>query len=60
MLRFQTGSLTDAEVLRELEEWDVRAVVVGRAFAERPALLRGLSARYRLLRGGPVRIYVRR
>ena len=60
VLRFQTGSLTDAEVLRELEEWDVRAVAVGRAFAERPALLRGLAARYRLLRGGPVRIYVRR
>ena len=60
VLRFQTGSLTDAEVLRELEEWDVRAVAVGRAFAERPALLRGLSVRYRLLRGGPVRIYVRR
>ena len=60
VLRFQTGSLTDAEVLRELERYDVRAVAVGRAFAERPALLRGLAARYRLLRGGPVRIYVRR
>ena len=58
VLRFQTGSLTDAEVLRELERYDVRAVAVGRAFAERPALLRGLAARYRLVRAGPVRIYV--
>ena len=60
VLRFQTGSLTDAEVLRELERYDVRAVAVGRAFAQRPALLRGLAARYRLVRGRPVRIYVRR
>jgi hypothetical protein len=46
LLRFETGSLTDAEVLRELEEWKVRAVVAGRAFTTRPALLRGLEARY--------------
>jgi 4-amino-4-deoxy-L-arabinose transferase-like glycosyltransferase len=60
VLRFQTGSLTDAEVLRELERYDVRAVVVGRAFTERPALLRGLAVRYRPLGTGAVRIYLRR
>jgi hypothetical protein len=42
-LRFETGSLTDAEVLLELERYDVRAVVVGRAFAARPQLLRELE-----------------
>ena len=45
-LRFETGSLTDAEVLRELERYDVRAVVAGRAFAARPALLRSLERRF--------------
>ena len=45
-LRFQTGSLTDADVLRELEAYDVQAVVAGRAFAERPELLRLLERRY--------------
>jgi hypothetical protein len=59
-LRFETGSLTDDEVLRELERWDVRAVVAGRAFVERPALLRRLGTRYgRVLREGALRIYVR-
>jgi hypothetical protein len=54
-LRFETGSLTDAQVLRELERYDVRAVVAGRAFKARPALLHGLEARYgppRSLAGG--------
>jgi 4-amino-4-deoxy-L-arabinose transferase-like glycosyltransferase len=60
VLRFQTGSLTDAEVLRELEEWDVRSVVVGRAFAERPELVDAIAARYpRVLRSGGLRIFVR-
>lgn len=58
VLRFQTGSLTDAEVLRELERYDVRAVVAGRAFAGRPALLRELAARYaRVRRVSDLRIY---
>jgi 4-amino-4-deoxy-L-arabinose transferase-like glycosyltransferase len=46
-LRFQTGSLTDEEVLRELDEGNVRAVVVGRAFKNRPVLLAELHKRYR-------------
>jgi len=46
VLRFQTGSLTDAEVVRELDTNGVRAVVAGRAFAHRPALLRVLEERY--------------
>lgn len=45
-LRFQTGSLTDDKVLSALERYDVRAVVAGRAFAERPALMRALARRY--------------
>jgi len=46
LLRFETGSLTDAEVLRELERYDVRAVVAGRAFATRPRLLAALERRF--------------
>ncbi len=52
MLRFETGSLTDAEVMRVLERWDVRAVVAGRAFAARPQLLDALERRY----GAPRRV----
>ena len=43
-VRLGTGSLTDSEILEELE--GVRAVVVGREFADRPALIRELAARY--------------
>ena len=43
-VRLGTGSLTDAEILEELE--GVRAVVVGREFANRPSLIRELAARY--------------
>jgi 4-amino-4-deoxy-L-arabinose transferase-like glycosyltransferase len=46
-LRFQTGSLTPEDVLRELEEGDVAAVVVGRSFLLHPAVLAGIEARYR-------------
>ena len=45
-LRFETGSLTSPDVLRELDDWDVKAVVVGRAFSERPKLLEALARRY--------------
>ena len=45
VLRFETGSLTNAEVLRELDAYDVRAVVVGRAFRRRPALVDGIAER---------------
>ena len=38
--------------MRELERWDVRAVVAGRAFAARPQLLRALERRY----GAPRRV----
>lgn len=61
VLRFQTGSLTSAGVLRDLEAGDVRAVVVGRAFASEPELIRGLERRYsRRLRVGGLTIYTRR
>jgi hypothetical protein len=43
-VRLGTGSLTDAEILEELD--GVRAVIVGREFADRQALLRELDARY--------------
>ena len=60
-LRFQTGSLTSREVLRELDRSEVRAVVVGRAFADQPELLRGLSSRYSTVPAPlGLRIYVRR
>ena len=61
VLRFQTGSLTDEEVLRELDAGDVVAVVIGRAFLSRPALLAGIRARYRAVeqqRG--ISVWVRR
>ena len=60
-LRFQTGSLTDAEVLRELDQGDVEAVVVGRAFLSRPVLLAGLRTRYRTIaEHDGVDVFVRR
>lgn len=43
-VRLGTGSLTDAEILEALE--GVPAVVVGRLYAERPALLAALRKRY--------------
>jgi hypothetical protein len=56
-VRLGTGSLTEAEILRELE--GVRAVVVGREFRNHPALLREIAARYpqRLERDG-ITIYL--
>ena len=61
VLRFQTGSLTDAEVMAVLREYDVRAVVADRAFLGRPALLERLGSVYRLLDPDePVRMYVAR
>lgn len=60
VLRFETGSLTQAKVLRELEEWDVKAVVVGRAFTEQPELQRALERRFSTrLRVDDLTIYVR-
>jgi 4-amino-4-deoxy-L-arabinose transferase-like glycosyltransferase len=45
-LRFQTGSLTPEEVLAEIDRWCVAAVVAGRAFADEPAVMRGLKQRF--------------
>jgi hypothetical protein len=59
-LRFQTGSLTDEKVLRELEEGNVAAVVVGRSFADRPELLRSLNSSFaRRYRADGVVVFVR-
>jgi hypothetical protein len=59
-LRFETGSLTEAGVLRELDAWDVKAVVVGRAFAEQPELLRALAREYpKKLRVADLTIFLR-
>jgi hypothetical protein len=59
-LRFQTGSLTPAEVLRELDRGDVAAVVVGRSFLRQPVVLTGIRTRYRLAgRHDGVQVYVR-
>jgi hypothetical protein len=46
VLRFATGSLTDAAVLRAVDRDSVTTVVVGRAFRDRPAVLRGLRRRF--------------
>ena len=53
-VRLGTGSLTDDRVLEELERNNVRAVVVGRLYAERPGLMAALRERYptRLERDG--------
>jgi hypothetical protein len=60
LLRFETGSLTDAEVIRELEVWSVVAVAVGRAFETRPRLLAYLDSRYpRRLDRGSIQVYLR-
>jgi hypothetical protein len=58
LLRFETGSLTDAKVIHELPSVD--AVVVSRVLARRPAVMRFLNTHYKLryARGG-VRIYTR-
>jgi hypothetical protein len=51
-LRFETGSLTDDEFLRELDEADAQAVIAGRALRARPRILRGLRERF----GPPVSV----
>jgi hypothetical protein len=59
LLRFETGSLTDAKVIHELPSVD--AVVVSRVLARRPVVMQFLNTHYKLgyARGG-VRIYTRR
>jgi 4-amino-4-deoxy-L-arabinose transferase-like glycosyltransferase len=49
-VRFESGSLTDRDVIAALEHAHVRAVVVGREFLSRPRLLRRLRASYRVIR----------
>src|SRR5439155_10685280 len=44
-LRFDTGSLTEAEVLRDADR--VAALFAGRAFAERPTLMAALPRHFR-------------
>jgi hypothetical protein len=58
LLRFETGSLTDADVIRELPR--ARAVVISRSLRTRPRILSALEREFRLAydRGG-VLIYVR-
>jgi hypothetical protein len=59
VLRWEAGSLDDAQVIADLRRAD--AVVVSRALARRPAVLRAVERKYvmRYRRGG-VRIYIRR
>lgn len=58
-LRFETGSLSDADVVAALG--GAEAVVAGRSFTQRPALLAAIGGRFpvRLDRGG-VTVYLRR
>lgn len=60
VLRFDSGYLRDGEVLSEIDARHVPVVVAGRAFLERPALLRGLRQRFLDVREeGGVRVYAR-
>jgi hypothetical protein len=53
-LRFQTGSLTDSQVLATIDgDPRVKVVVAGRAFVPRAALMAGLRERFRERRVGP-------
>ena len=57
-LRFETGSLTDADVIRGLPQAD--AVVVSRALRDRPAVIAAVRNEFRRAYGrGGVQIYVR-
>jgi MFS family permease len=58
-VRFGSGSLTDGEILGFLDLHDVRAVAVGRLYAERDGLIAALRERYptRLGRDG-ITIYL--
>jgi hypothetical protein len=47
-VRLGIGSLTDREILDEIDSADVAAVVLGREFRSRPLLFRDLVARYPL------------
>jgi 4-amino-4-deoxy-L-arabinose transferase-like glycosyltransferase len=59
-LRFQTGSLTNDDVMEELERAQVTAVVVGRAFAQREDLVKRMRSRFpEALRAGRILILVR-
>lgn len=60
-LRFWSGSLTPAEVLREVDEHDVRAVVVAREFRKSGrGVLPGLQRRFPIrVRRGDIELYFR-
>jgi len=58
-LRWQTGSITDGGVIRDMRQAD--AIVISRALRSRPAILRFVRANYRQrYTSGGVSIYVRR
>ena len=60
VLRFETGSLNDQSVFDVLEEWSVDAVVVGRAFGERPGIVRYLERRFPTrIERGEITVYAR-
>jgi len=46
LLRFDTGYLTDADVLQAIDRHDVRVVVAARAFLSRPSLLSAFADRF--------------
>ena len=46
-LRFLTGTLSNEELLREIDERCIRAVVIGRALSYRPELIRDVDSRFR-------------
>jgi hypothetical protein len=52
-LRFETGSLTNADILRILDRSCVVAVVAARQFLPRPELLEGIRRRFAHLESTP-------
>jgi 4-amino-4-deoxy-L-arabinose transferase-like glycosyltransferase len=59
VLRFDSGYLSDDEVLAQLDRAQPAAVVAARAFAGRPRLMRALSSRYRAIRRDGVTVFFR-
>jgi hypothetical protein len=60
VVRVESGDLSAAEIAALLDRYDVRAVVVGRAFSDEPDVLAEIAERFRpAARHDGITIYVR-
>jgi hypothetical protein len=59
VLRFDSGYLSDEEVLAQLDRARPAAVVAGRAFVGRPRLMRALASRYRAVGRDGITVFFR-